>query len=596
MDSLQDAVPRGRGGCCPAPCKLVPVGFRAEAWRLLVLSGPLFLFQLLSFMIYVVSSVFCGHLGTVELSSVTLSVAFVNVCGVSVGLGFSSACDTLMSQSFGSPNKKHVGVILQRGALILLLCCLPCWALFLNTQHLLLLLRQDPAVARLTHEYVLIFMPALPGIVWPQVLSGLVGNCINALANYVLVLMLSLGVRGSAYANTLSQFVQTVFLLLYIVLRKLHLETWAGWSVQCLQDWGPFFSLALPSMLMICIEWWAYEIGSFLMGLLSIVDLSAQAIIYEVSTVTYMIPMGLSISVCVRVGTSLGAADTVQAQRSAASGVLCTVGTSLVIGALLSLLKNDLGSVFTHDEEVIALVDKVMPVYIVCHLFEAILCLRRSPQRHRPAGLRGRGERHRLLVIGLPLGIVLAFVVRMRTMGLWLGLLACGVLATAALAAYTARMDWARAAAEVSVSPGPGHARLASQVKRLPADRPRAQVRGPQGPAARCWTGAQTAGKYAGLRRQGTEHPASGAPRARPEEAAVSAVATGTCPGVSLTKFSSPGCHADLFRTPDAALAPPAPPGGLSGKQLALRRGAALGAASATLTVGLVVSLLASRR
>lgn len=39
-----------------------------------------------------------------------------------------------------------------------------------------------------------------------------------------------------------------------------------GWSVQCLQDWGPFFSLALPSMLMICIEWWAYEIGSFLMG------------------------------------------------------------------------------------------------------------------------------------------------------------------------------------------------------------------------------------------------------------------------------------------------------------------------------------------
>ncbi|XP_008154458.2 multidrug and toxin extrusion protein 2 [Eptesicus fuscus] len=563
-----DAGPRERGGRCPAPCKLVPVGFRAEAWRLLVLSGPLFLFQLLSFMIYVVSSVFCGHLGTVELSSVTLSVAFVNVCGVSVGLGFSSACDTLMSQSFGSPNKKHVGVILQRGALILLLCCLPCWALFLNTQHLLLLLRQDPAVARLTHEYVLIFMPALPviflynllakylqnqGIVWPQVLSGLVGNCINALANYVLVLVLSLGVRGSAYANTLSQFVQTVFLLLYIVLRKLHLETWAGWSVQCLQDWGPFFSLALPSMLMICIEWWAYEIGSFLMGLLSIVDLSAQAIIYEVSTVTYMIPMGLSISVCVRVGTSLGAADTVQAQRSAASGVLCTVGTSLVIGALLSLLKNDLGSVFTHDEEVIALVDKVMPVYIVFHLFEAICCVYGGV-------LRGTGRQAfgavvnaiAYYVVGLPLGIVLAFVVRMRTMGLWLGMLACGVLAAAALAAYTARMDWARAAAEAE--------------------------------------------KYAGLRRQGTEHPASGAPRARPEEAAVSAVATGTCPGVSLTKFSSPGCHADLFRTPDAALAPPAPPGGLSGKQLAIRRGAALGAASATLTVGLVVSILASRR
>ena len=34
--------------------------------------------------------------------------------------------------------------------------------------------------------------------------------------------------------------------------------------------------------------------------------------------------MGLSIAVCVRVGTALGAADTVQAKRSAVSGMLCT--------------------------------------------------------------------------------------------------------------------------------------------------------------------------------------------------------------------------------------------------------------------------------
>lgn len=54
----------------------------------------------------------------------------------------------LCPQTYGSPNKKHVGVILQRGALVLLLCCLPCWALFLNTEHILLLFRQDPAVSR----------------------------------------------------------------------------------------------------------------------------------------------------------------------------------------------------------------------------------------------------------------------------------------------------------------------------------------------------------------------------------------------------------------------------------------------------------------
>ncbi|KAM9695245.1 multidrug and toxin extrusion protein 2-like isoform 16-T18 [Trichechus inunguis] len=341
MDSLQETGPSAHGRCCLALRRLFPVGFGAEARTLFVLSGPLFLFQVLTFLIYVVSTVFCGHLGKVELASVTLAVAFVNVCGVSVGFGLASACDTLMSQSFGSQNKKHVGVILQRGALVLLLSCFPCWALFLNTEQLLLLLRQDPAVSRLTQDYVTIFIPALPaiflycllakylqnqGIIWPEVLSGIVGNCVNGLANYVLVSVLNLGVRGSAYANTISQFMQTIFLFLYIVLKKLHLETWAG--------------------------------------LLSVLDLSAQAVIYEVATVTYMIPMGLSIAVCVRVGTALGASDSVRAKRSAISGVLCIggwehsphedtgmIGNSLIVGTLLSILKNKLGHIFTNDDK-----------------------------------------------------------------------------------------------------------------------------------------------------------------------------------------------------------------------------------------------------
>lgn len=40
----------------------------------------------------------------------------------------------------------------------------------------------------------------------------------------------------------------------------------AGWSSECLLEWDSFVSLAIPSMLMMCIEWWTYEIGSFLIG------------------------------------------------------------------------------------------------------------------------------------------------------------------------------------------------------------------------------------------------------------------------------------------------------------------------------------------
>ena len=39
-----------------------------------------------------------------------------------------------------------------------------------------------------------------------------------------------------------------------------------GWSRECLTEWGAFMSLAIPGMLMLCVEWWTYEIGSFLAG------------------------------------------------------------------------------------------------------------------------------------------------------------------------------------------------------------------------------------------------------------------------------------------------------------------------------------------
>lgn len=62
------------------------------------------------------------------------------------GAFFLTVCFYL--KSFGGKNLKRVGIILQRGILILMLCCFPCWAIFINTERILLLLKQDPEVSR----------------------------------------------------------------------------------------------------------------------------------------------------------------------------------------------------------------------------------------------------------------------------------------------------------------------------------------------------------------------------------------------------------------------------------------------------------------
>ncbi|XP_040192722.1 multidrug and toxin extrusion protein 2-like [Rana temporaria] len=451
-------------------CQLVPYGFCNEAKETLRLAIPVFLSQAMVYLLFVVSSMFCGHLGKIELDSITLATSVINIFGISIGYGMSQGCDTLMSQTFGSKNLKRVGTILQRGILILMLCCFPCWAIFINTEQILILFKQNPDIARLTQTYVMIFLPALPAvflqqlllrylenqcIMWPQVFIGVAVNIMNAVVNAIFINIFKMGLEGSAWANTFSQWMMSLIIFIYIVGKKVHVETWGGWSKDCFQEWDIYLRLAIPSMLMLCIEWWSFEIGGFLAGLIGVVELGGHAIILELATMAIMLPVGFSTAANVRIGAALGAEDIEQAKKSTKVVLYCTACACLLISCSLLALRNVIGYMFTNDRDILTLVSKLILLFAGMHLCDGInaVCggiLRGTGRQKIGAIINALGY----YIIGFPVGVSLMFPAKLGVIGLWIGMFCPMLLQTCIYIPYIFRINWPKVCEEARTRAG----------------------------------------------------------------------------------------------------------------------------------------------
>uniref|UniRef100_A0A3B3ZWJ6 Multidrug and toxin extrusion protein n=1 Tax=Periophthalmus magnuspinnatus TaxID=409849 RepID=A0A3B3ZWJ6_9GOBI len=445
----------------------LPLAYREELFHVLRLTGPLVLSRILNFLLPFVNTIFCGHIGNAELAGYALASATINVTTSATGLGLALACDTLISQTFGSKNMKRVGTILQKSSVILLLFCLPCWSILINSYHLLIAMHQEEEVARIAQLYVMIFLPAVPtkymlfeylslfsfflhlslpfnqGIILPQLYTAAVANIFNLGFNYVLIFSLKLGVIGSAIASALSWITICLLLFGYIRWRKLHEQTWGGWSTDCLQDWGSYMKLAIPSAFMTCFEWWIWEIGGFLAGVLGERDLAAQHVLLEIGAITYMFPLGVHAAACVRVGNALGAGDTNQALVTCKVALVLSGALAVLQGIVLTGCKSAIGFIFTSDETIVDMVSNSLTVYIFVQFFDALLCV--CSGILVGAGMQKIAAVSNLVgyyVIGLPVGVALMFAADLRILGLWLGLFVCVLLEVGFFLVLIFKLNW----------------------------------------------------------------------------------------------------------------------------------------------------------
>ncbi|XP_038159268.1 multidrug and toxin extrusion protein 1-like [Cyprinodon tularosa] len=444
--------------CCQWVRNKVPIAYRDELYHILRMTGPLLCSRILQYLLPFVVTMFCGRLGNDVMAGYGLASAAINITTAATGCGLSLACDTLVAQTFGGKNLLRVGVILQRGIIILMLFCLPCWGLLINAEQILLCMGQELEVARVAQLYITAFIPAVPamflynlqvsylqnqGIIMPQLYTAALANIVNLVTNYAFIYWMDLGVGGSAAANALSQIYICSFLFAYIWWKKLHVITWGGWSVESLQEWGSYMKLAIPSMLMTCFEWWVYEFGGFFAGMLSEDELAAQHAVIMIAFITYMFPLGIQAAACARVGNALGAGDTARALLASKLSLGLAVTFALVEGIVLGCTKTVIGYIFTSDENIADIVSNLMNAYCFLQLFDGLVCV--------CTGIfLGTGKQRIPAVanfiayycVGLTMSVVLMFIAKLRVLGFWLGLLICVVLHSTFYIIVIFRLNW----------------------------------------------------------------------------------------------------------------------------------------------------------
>ncbi|XP_074271902.1 protein DETOXIFICATION 51-like [Silene latifolia] len=435
-----------------------------ETGSLFSLAIPILLTNLILYSRSMLSMVFLGRIGDVELAAGSLAIAFANITGYSVFSGLALGMEPLCAQAFGAQRYKLLSLTLQRCVIFLLLCSLPISFLWFHMSSILGYLHQDPKIAKLAHTFILFSFPDLltnsfyhpikvylraQGITRPVTVASLAGAVLHVPIMVFLVGPLQLGIVGVAVATSASNLVSLAVLVTQVWLGGLHVKTWNPPNRECLTGWEPLVRLAAPSCVSVCLEWWWYEIMIVLCGLL--VDpratVASMGVLIQTTGLIYNFPASLSNAVSTRVGNELGAGRAQRAKLSGIVGIMWASIMGLVAMFFAFGARHVWARMFTHDSEILALTAAALPILGLCELGncpQTVACgVVRGTARPATAANVNLGA---FYGVGMPVAVGLAFYLGIGFCGLWIGLLSAQICCAGLLLYVVGTTDWAHQA------------------------------------------------------------------------------------------------------------------------------------------------------
>ncbi|KAK9143524.1 hypothetical protein Syun_012924 [Stephania yunnanensis] len=434
--------------------------FIIEATSISHIALPMILTGLILYSRSMISMLFLGRLGDLSLAGGALALGFANITGYSILSGLAMGMEPICGQAFGAKKHTLLGLALQKTVLLLLCTSAIISILWMNMEKALIFFGQDAKIAREAQIYIMYSVPDLiaqsllhpiriylrtQSITLPLTFCAAFSILIHIPINYLFVTCLGLGIKGVAVSGVCTNFILVASLILYIAISGVHNKTWGGVSSECLKDWKSLLNLAIPSCISVCLEWWWYEIMILLCGLLlnPKATVASMGILIQTTALIYIFPSSLGFSVSTRVGNELGANRPAKAKLAAIVGLFYSFFFGLSALMFTLMVRKVWAKLFTKDHEILALTSLVLPIIGLCELGncpQTTLCgVLRGSARPRAGANINLGS---FYLVGMPVGVGLAFYAGFDFKGLWLGMLAAQFSCLLLMLIVLGTTDW----------------------------------------------------------------------------------------------------------------------------------------------------------
>lgn len=107
---------------------------------------------------------------------------------------------------------------------------------------------------------------------------------------------------GIGYASTISNITVYVSLLIYTSFIPEISEAIFLPDKKIFRGIGQYLSLGVPSAMMLCLEWWAYEVMTLMAGYIGVKEQAAQIVLMNMVAFMFMFALGLSSAACTTIG------------------------------------------------------------------------------------------------------------------------------------------------------------------------------------------------------------------------------------------------------------------------------------------------------